>query len=291
VSVEITFQRSPHDREHPYTMISNQLLDNMEISHNLKMLLIYCLRKPNTWVFSLQNLIDMMGFCKRWVYKILDEGIAHGYITRTQQKFKGKFQNTVYYFSEEPKFKKCSPCAQNRHAEKCTPSLYINTNEFEAPSQEHSHEENSKPLERDDIEALPFSQKDKRQLKQYPRDAIAYAKRCISKMPETPDKPIAVFTSLCKTHMSRLERSAQGKAKSYEKSGPVKNNSTKQQEIIKEVKDLCRIAGVYCSESRDDLLVGFDGIEYSAFKCQEALFEKVFNNCIRMLYEKISRAT
>ena len=75
------------------------------------------------------------------------------------------------------------------------------------------------------------------------------------------------------------------------KSWPVKNNSTKQQEIIKEVKDLCRIAGVYCSESRDDLLVGFDGIEYSAFKCQEALFEKVFNNCIRMLYEKISRAT
>lgn len=75
------------------------------------------------------------------------------------------------------------------------------------------------------------------------------------------------------------------------KSWPVKNNFTNQQEIIKEVKELCRIAGVYCSESRDDLLVGFDGNEYSAFKCQEALFEKVFNNCIRMLYEKISRAT
>ena len=41
MSVEITLQRSPHDREHPYAMISNALLDDKKLSINSKLILIY----------------------------------------------------------------------------------------------------------------------------------------------------------------------------------------------------------------------------------------------------------
>lgn len=232
----------------------------------------------------------MLGFCKRWIYKIIDEGIEQGYITRTQQNFNGRFQNTVYYFSEEPKFKKCSPCAQNRHAVKCTPSLYSKTDEFEASSQKPPYEEDSKPLERDDIDALPFARKDKRILSKYPREAIAYAKRCISRMPVTPKKPVAVFTNLCKSFLSKESQSALKQERPNEGWGRLKNNLDSKQQLINKVIELCKKAKVYFSDTRDDLLVAYGDFCYHAYK-SDALFEKTFNECIRILNEKISRTT
>lgn len=324
MSVEITFQRSPHDREHPYTMVSNELLDNKEISNNLKMLLIYCLRKPASWIFSLKNLLETMHLKERCLYKIIDEGIRHGYIQRQLQKFNGKFQSSRYFFSESPVFKKRSPCAQNVHSvnifenakepeitreegtfskkdrrvhvrasisNTSNTSNTSKTYEFEASQSKPLCEDTETSKMRDDIEALPFGCKDKRILNQYPREAIAYAKRCISKMPITPKKPVAVFTNLCKSYLSKESSSPQRQKKSsYEGVGRFKKTVVNKCPFTDEFTFLCGKGQFYYEVTFEDIVVKIREKWYRIDK-SDALFEEKMKQCIRILHEEISRAT
>jgi len=167
----------------------------------------------------------------------------------------------------------------------------LNKYEFEADSSNQPKETKQTPSMRPDIEALPFGVKDKQILSRYPKEAVAYAKRCISRMPITPKKPVAVFTNLCKEYLSRQDQPTQEQErKPYERWGRLKNKVDNKKPMIDEIIELCGIAKVYCSDTNDDLLVIFDGKEYHSFK-SDALFEKTFNECIRMLNEKISRIT
>lgn len=229
MSVEITLQRSPHDREHPYTPISNALLDNFMISNDLKMLLIYCLRKPSSWIFNIKYILKALDVGKTKLYEILDEGISSGYIERHTKKFDGNFQNTHYSFSESPIFKKCSPCSENTTSE----TLFENEgftrqnegfskNDLRVRAGERNNNTNtSKTIEfeqpkaeiRKDIAKLSFGERDKRILSKYSEEAIEYAKRCISRMPRKPDSEIKVFMSLCESYTNNPKQSTGRKKK------------------------------------------------------------------------------
>lgn len=200
MSTEITVKRSLHNREFPYTPVVNELLDDFNISTDLKMLLIYCLREHPDKKLSMIFFLARLKLSKRSIYRILEEGIKHGYIQRTSQKYNGKFQNTTYEFAESPIFKKLSPCAKNRHAINGT--QYINTRDTNIKLEL----EPSTNLEaRADIDALPFAQNDKSFLYKYPEEAIAYAINSLNAMKSTPDRPIAVFTSLCNKYVTQAK--------------------------------------------------------------------------------------
>ncbi len=275
MSVEITLQRSPHDREHPYSMISNALIDNREISNNLKMLLLYCIRKPASWIFDLEYLCDCMGMTKRSLYRIIDEGIKNGYIEKTQQNHNGVFGSVNYFFSEYPKLKKCSPCDKSRHAVNVTPSLYSKTVEFEQPIAEEI---------RKDLGKLPFGDRDKRILSKYSEEAIEYAKRCISRMPRKPDSEIKVFMSLCESFTNNPKPSA-GRKKKTTPEDLARAEFNKKIFMSERMAPLRRIFSL----EPDRIVAKIDGNEYAiSLYCD--LFEEQIKITIGSINEQINHS-
>jgi len=279
MSIDITLQRSPHDSNHPYSMISNDLIDNMEISNELKMLLIYCVRKPDNWVFQIEHLIKCMDLSRRHLYRIIDEGIKNGYIFRPRQDHDGHFKSVKYFFSESPIFKKCSPCAKTSIAGNVTPSLYNKTEEYLEHPTDAPYE---KAPMRDDIEALPFSEKDKRSLSKYPREAIAHASYCLKRMKQKPPKPIAVFTNLCKGYMLKEKLNPQGEQRRSQEdvARAARNKESFSSQKYEKLRMFFSIEG-------DNVVAKYGGKVYSVSMFSD-LFEEEILNVIGKLYDQIN---
>ena len=140
--LNITVEHGLKDQDHPFVMVSRSLIEDKEISNNLKMLIIYCLSKSKTWVFQIADLQKVLNMSRRNIYYLLEEGIKFGYLSKEQQKTEhNKFLPVKYYFYETKipgfvrtefkekvpcakndtrEFKKCLPCAKSRNAENCT---------------------------------------------------------------------------------------------------------------------------------------------------------------------------
>ncbi len=116
-----TFQRCPHDKEHPYSMVSRDLIRDKSISPACRWLLIYLLSNKEGWNIHIREIVNhcngMIGRDK--IYKLIKEAISAGYIMREDyfanvEVIKGGktvvFKNLPrfrYFVSEFPKFKKC----------------------------------------------------------------------------------------------------------------------------------------------------------------------------------------
>lgn len=105
---QATFQRCPHDPEHPYSMVSNALIRDQSISPECRWLIIYLLSNRQGWKIKISQVVNhVKGQIGRdRVYQIVNEAIEAGYIKRDKIK-KGNLEYVVYYISETPKFKKC----------------------------------------------------------------------------------------------------------------------------------------------------------------------------------------
>ena len=278
MSVEITIQRSPHDSEHPFVMVSRELINNISISNDLKMLIIYCLSKPKEWIFRFIDIMKHMHFSESTLYRILDEGLQNGYIAKTQQRFHGKFKSVHYFFSEDPKFKKCSPCVKNRDA--VFDAIYSNKDlsknyEFEQPKSEV----------RKDITNLPFSERDKAILSKYPQEAIAYAKRCISRMPRKPDSEIKVFMSLCENYITKPKSSAQ----KQEKRSPEDMARAEHNKKIFMSERMTPLRRIFSLEP-DKIVAEIEGNKYSiSLYCD--LFEEQIKITIGSINDQINRSS
>lgn len=110
------FERCPHDKENPYSMVSNALIRSKDISPECIWLLTYLLsHKPGWVIHPKQILAHLKG---KWgrdkLYKVINEGIKEGYIKREPiPLFRSNFK---YIISEEPKFKKSLQRTENQDA-------------------------------------------------------------------------------------------------------------------------------------------------------------------------------
>lgn len=110
-----TIIRCVHDKKNPYTIVSNDLLDNNDLSPACRFLIIYLLRKVDHWNISPMQLIDEISNAKgkRWfgekkIYALLNEAIQAGYIKKEvikQRENKNLQQGVCYILSETPQFK------------------------------------------------------------------------------------------------------------------------------------------------------------------------------------------
>lgn len=108
---ESTIERCPHDAEHPYTMVSNSLIRDKEISPACRWLVIYLLSSIDRWKIKVAFVAAHVGefMCKEIVYKLFDEAMEAGYLKRDEYVDAG-LKRYRYILSETKKFKKCLPC-------------------------------------------------------------------------------------------------------------------------------------------------------------------------------------
>lgn len=108
-----------HDKDHPFSMISNSLIRNSNISRDARMILILCLsyKSLKNWSISVPYLRRQEGISKTKMYKIIDELLQLGFMKRSSFLEKG-MKRFRYQVSEEPIFKKSLPCPKNQYPEK-----------------------------------------------------------------------------------------------------------------------------------------------------------------------------
>lgn len=108
-----TIQRAPHNKEHPYCMVSMSLINDLELPLFEKGLLIYMLAKPSNWVTHVQQIAKTLDVSDERILKAFKKLIELGYLKREQIKDNGRFSTVKYYFSEEKEFKKFPPQPKN----------------------------------------------------------------------------------------------------------------------------------------------------------------------------------
>ena len=96
-----------------YTVISNDFLQNPNISLKAKGLLCYMLSCEDNWSFSIEGLAKMNKDGRVSVSSALDELEELGYHKKERIYENGKIKEWIYYISEEP----CFLDAENLHQE------------------------------------------------------------------------------------------------------------------------------------------------------------------------------
>jgi hypothetical protein len=109
MSNEPTFHRCPHDKEHPFSMISNELIRNKILSPQARWLLIYLLSNREGFALTMQKIQDTQNIGRHALRTIYKECEKAGYIKRIVIKGENNLLKTVFHFSETPKFKENSP--------------------------------------------------------------------------------------------------------------------------------------------------------------------------------------
>lgn len=106
LSTGISFEQSPHDAEHPFTMVSNALIRDASISPNCRWLIIYLRSNSPGWKISMIQLRKhLKGFIGRdKLRSIVDEAEKAGYMKRVEYKYNGNLLRTRYLVSEFKKF-------------------------------------------------------------------------------------------------------------------------------------------------------------------------------------------
>lgn len=107
---EIPIERCPHDRENPYSMISNALIRDENLHPSCRWMLIYLLSNKEGWKISPKQIIshckDFHGCSRDKIYEWIKQACEVGYMKKVEWKEKG-LTRCKYLLSEQPKFKKC----------------------------------------------------------------------------------------------------------------------------------------------------------------------------------------
>lgn len=79
-----------------FTTVSNELLNNEKLSLRAKGLMCYLLSKPDDWEVNVKHLATTCKEGRDAIYKVIDELLEEGYMTREQLKDKGRFLGYDY---------------------------------------------------------------------------------------------------------------------------------------------------------------------------------------------------
>ncbi len=101
--------RCPHDKENPFTSITNKLLQNSDLSFEALGLLCYLLSNSFKWKTCRSAIGRQRKIGEHKLKRIFDELIEHGYLTMTFINGKNGNRQVKYLFSESNKFKKIVP--------------------------------------------------------------------------------------------------------------------------------------------------------------------------------------
>lgn len=97
-----TIRKGRHDTEHPFVMISKELLLDRTISPKAKGILCFMLAKPADWKTYTTSLMKELNVGKDYIYSAFKELESAGYLIRTpQQDEKGRMDGVLIEFFEE----------------------------------------------------------------------------------------------------------------------------------------------------------------------------------------------
>lgn len=120
--MQCVIQRAKKDKNNPFVLSTVSLVNDLSVSSDLRLFLIYITSKPDSWKFHITEIAKYLCKSVRKIYRIIQEGIKAGYIIREQLKDKFKrFKAVVYQVFEMPKrLKNMFPVAKSRKAENGT---------------------------------------------------------------------------------------------------------------------------------------------------------------------------
>lgn len=97
--------RSKHDKENSYSVISNKLIRNGNVSFKSRGILIYLLSFPDDWKIQVKHICNENNVGEDLVYSALKELKEKGFVRFHKiRDEKGAFSNSYYEFSESPIF-------------------------------------------------------------------------------------------------------------------------------------------------------------------------------------------
>jgi hypothetical protein len=151
-----SFKRSPHDKKHPFTIISNEMIRDRSISPKAKGVLLYFLHLPDNWLLYHSQIQYALNIGEDYLNSAIEELIQGGYVSRTRPKVKGKFQPYQYEISE---FKIFLPDGKNRSGDpylgKQPPGYGLDRTGFSGPENPALLSTNVNPDEEQQQEAPP----------------------------------------------------------------------------------------------------------------------------------------
>lgn len=99
----MTIQRCPHDKRHPYAIISKEVIFDIKLKPRARLLLITLLSLPDDWKLYPKEIAKRIGYNISTVYECLQELQAHGYCRVEKKKNERGHQATSeYYIAETP---------------------------------------------------------------------------------------------------------------------------------------------------------------------------------------------
>ena len=96
---EVFFKRAPHDKKNPYVMISQELINDKNISPECRFLLIYLLSNKNRFKININNIVSCneITWGRTKVTRLINEAIEARYITREiKRDTNGSYESLEY---------------------------------------------------------------------------------------------------------------------------------------------------------------------------------------------------
>ena len=94
--------RAIHDKDHPYTVISNALVNDQSLSLNALAVMTYLISKPHDWRVRADDIQRRFQISRGKVYNILDELMERGYLSREIIRQGGRVKECRYTVMEHP---------------------------------------------------------------------------------------------------------------------------------------------------------------------------------------------
>ena len=94
--------RAIHDKDHPYTVISNALVNDQSLSLNALAVMTYLISKPHDWRVRADDIQRRFQISRGKVYGILDELMERGYLSREIIRQGGRVKECRYTVMEHP---------------------------------------------------------------------------------------------------------------------------------------------------------------------------------------------
>lgn len=100
--VNMPIIRAIHDKDHPYTVISNALVNDQSLSLNALAVMTYLISKPHDWRVRADDIQRRFQISRGKVYGILDELMERGYLSREIIRQGGRVKECRYTVMEHP---------------------------------------------------------------------------------------------------------------------------------------------------------------------------------------------
>ena len=100
--VNMPIIRAIHDKDHPYTVISNALVNDQSLSLNALAVMTYLISKPHDWRVRADDIQRRFQISRGKVYNILDELMERGYLSREIIRQGGRVKECRYTVMEHP---------------------------------------------------------------------------------------------------------------------------------------------------------------------------------------------